>query len=637
MLGPDALEVAEPALSVNPLAEPLAALSLCCFCEIHGPSVLFTTQALPPASLGPSADPSAGPDAPGDAPDDAHTPPARLLLACGRPRAPVPAGSAPAGWHVASGSLPGTAGAGTGGARGRCAVCESVGEREGFATREERSGALLVSRRACSESHAFVRQACVRALSCEWAPREKLPGARLPPPVMFGGSASTGDGWHTLAYTFRVDDARARGALRWYALLVCSRDVSLLVAASCAGWLERRLAPFILDVQSRATALMSRDVGAGGLYGSPPPEVLGSASSFRRKLAFANAAAPAPPRTSSSMLNTPVSAFQQRQAAPQLRTLAELAGVSPHALYKRLHATAVAALVDCDRWLFTPPRALRSPHLVSARRPTASPQGGTCSPRAMAELQQLHDVAAALGPRGARALLHHVLSGDQVVVRCASGAEGRATVRAVASVLPEPLREGAVCEWSAVYRQPGEYRVVGVPLEAEIPPIATIGVAPAEGPSVAPRPPWYRRLFAPSSATASASAAVARRLMLLHRRPSHVVLTVGTDEDQRLHARIDAPDTGEQCTALGEAVERALVSELGALLLGMRLGALHERWLSHARLFRCMRMCGALDVSQGSRAIPAALAALGAERRDLPVLCFWSATLRGCLFARPRK
>ncbi|KAK3089739.1 hypothetical protein FSP39_006103 [Pinctada imbricata] len=164
-----------------------AIISLCHFCELHGPQVLFCTQPHHPLERTSSSES-----------DDTVT--GVEGGATRRVKSP----------SVSSDPLSPTS---TGPKNDSCEGCSSV--RTGFISKDEEAQVHYIS---CKqpfdrEVYSMSRQACIRSLSGEVCPGRDGP--------IFFGNEQLG---HVLSYTFHIKDSQARGFQKKYSILVVMMD-----------------------------------------------------------------------------------------------------------------------------------------------------------------------------------------------------------------------------------------------------------------------------------------------------------------------------------------------------------------------------------------------------------------------------
>lgn len=165
-----------------------AIISLCHFCELHGPKVIFCTQPLHPEEK------SSPVDQDGEVGADGIAAPRRMSS---EPQTPV---------TPTHSSLPNYK-------NDLCEGCTSV--HLGFVSYDEESGVSYVSSQRPQHRDVFsmIRQACIRSLSCEVCPGREGP--------IFFGDDQQG---HAISYTFYIQDNQARGFQRLYSVLVVMMD-----------------------------------------------------------------------------------------------------------------------------------------------------------------------------------------------------------------------------------------------------------------------------------------------------------------------------------------------------------------------------------------------------------------------------
>ncbi|CAH1794494.1 unnamed protein product [Owenia fusiformis] len=206
-----------------------AIISLCHFCEKHGPSVLFCTQAFH------SHDPH------NDKEDVSSKEGQSYYSRCRRLKSPfqgtgdqTPTGDLTPGTPT---SLP---------ARFKssdlCEACRSLlPGQPGFISNDHEAKVSYVSSQHPDHPEVFslVRQACVRSLSCEVCPGREGP--------IFFGDDQRG---HVLSHTFFIKDSQARGFQRWYSILVVMMDKVYLL--NSWPFLVKHVRTVIDELQAKA-------------------------------------------------------------------------------------------------------------------------------------------------------------------------------------------------------------------------------------------------------------------------------------------------------------------------------------------------------------------------------------------------
>ncbi|KAG0729756.1 Folliculin [Chionoecetes opilio] len=92
------------------------------------------------------------------------------------------------------------------------------------------------------ELYILVREACIRSLSCEVCPGKEGP-------IYFGDEARG----HVLSYTFFLRDVQARGFQRWYSIMVLMKDKMLLL--NSWPFIVKHLKQIISNLQDSATKI----------------------------------------------------------------------------------------------------------------------------------------------------------------------------------------------------------------------------------------------------------------------------------------------------------------------------------------------------------------------------------------------
>lgn len=574
------------AVTLEEGARPICTVALGAFCESHGPTIVFTTQAFPSASLVSVEDPDASqsPAYYSVARPAFVTPSSSLVFV---PRAqpqeitPVPstsahptivAASAPLQIPTSPGAVP-AAGSSTAIAgdspsspspsQQQCLLCESLPESEGFISTDDDTDTVFVSKRTMAESYGVVRTACVRALSCEWSgtpvgpQHHQHPQPQVLTPVFYGNSAIG----FTLSFLFRIEDAASRGQSRWYTVVSTWQDPMYLVCIACAGMLTAAIEPVVRELQARAKERL-------------------------------------------------------RGAPKKQRGLAELVEMSPRELFCLFHVSFCRALLACDRGLFTSPLAVppllptRSLIVGPFRRPSESlPESAAAPDQSPFRLTSL---MVALGQKGVRILLYNAVVGNQVVVRAPHDI-CRPAVRAISRLLPDSLR-GSICEYSPEYKQPWEAHFLGMPLDSVIPP------PPSDDDDDPATQQLARRKGHEARGLDKERAAPAEDLT--GDFDGKVVVTIFEEKKATAEGPVEKSTLVEEIRSALEPPSRCIGP---ATLQSMRLQLVHEKWLNIAKLVTALRSRGAFNTEQGTRA---ALAALHVNRKDLRALRFWAACVR---------
>lgn len=398
-------------------AEPICTIALGDFCEVHGPTIIFSTQVFPLISLRMGKEPP---------PQTPH--------------------------------------------KGMCTMCESIPENMGFITTDKETETAFVSKRTPSVLRDEIRQACTRSLSCEWVPREvsgsitsgfvrgrsasvteseKIPSramspefsqrseAKTKPPIvpMIHGNEKNG---YTLSLEFKVEDNMARGSTRWYVVnITWMGNPGYLAAVACSRIAERVIEPFIQSIQYRATMFNIRDIEYGR-------------NIFFRRIEIGD--------DDCSFMTTK-------------RSLAKLVDMEPYKLFEWAHKTFCNVYISLKKELFFPGMS-RSPQFV-----LTSGDSLPIDPDEDVNSFDLIKLFSKLNDTEANILLYNCFAGNQVIVRGAHEDAVRSAVRSIAcTLLPRDLR-GDICEYSCTYKSLCEARFLGVPLSAQIPQVEEVHMA----------------------------------------------------------------------------------------------------------------------------------------------------------------
>ncbi|PIK39487.1 hypothetical protein BSL78_23679 [Apostichopus japonicus] len=200
-----------------------AVIALCHFCELHGPRILFSTQAYhnEPGKLGSNG------------------------AALFRSRSETGGSTS----SVGSERSGGTAGSQR---TELCEACRSIQHgHSGFISYDHNVGISYTSSQYPSQPQIFtmVRQACIRSLSCEVCPGREGP--------IFFGDEHYG---YTLSYTFFVKDSQARGFQRWYSIIVVMMDKMFLL--NSWPFLTSNIRSIIDKIQAQAISIYEKEQAA---------------------------------------------------------------------------------------------------------------------------------------------------------------------------------------------------------------------------------------------------------------------------------------------------------------------------------------------------------------------------------------
>ncbi|XP_054720028.1 folliculin-like [Uloborus diversus] len=175
-----------------------AVIAICNFCELHGPSVLFCTQAFHDNEETQWAQVTDTDSFKSDATPKSWYGPSFFSQRASGTDSPVP--------PLKSDT---------------CEGCTSMtSKKRGFISNDHEARVSYVSSQYPLHPDVFsaVRQACVRSLSCEVCPGREGP--------IFYGDDHRG---HVLSHTFFLKDSQARGFQSWYSIIIVMRDKIMLL------------------------------------------------------------------------------------------------------------------------------------------------------------------------------------------------------------------------------------------------------------------------------------------------------------------------------------------------------------------------------------------------------------------------
>ncbi|KAL1923573.1 uncharacterized protein VTP21DRAFT_8553 [Calcarisporiella thermophila] len=614
-----------------------AVILLVHFCEMHGPNVIFCTQAFharpldsdsdtvvdPP--LSPSSQKSSGKRDEGNLRTQAsRSQPAANTPCCSAVWPTVVGDPAESGNDVPTGSV----------------TVDPDDPKVTYVSSKSPSHPQL---------YAAVRQACVRSLSCEF-----LPGREGP--VLFGDDQNG----YTLSYMFKIHDSQARGHVRFYSIICLMTDRIYLVSSwpflvSKFRALSRFLqihADRVYEKEKRAKDRqdMSSRVGP---YGPMSPEQ-----------------------------------FLRRRGTLLLRSLSDLFNIKD--LFVQLHANFSWILKTAGRRLrerhfdghLTDPRENIPIHMSSCLLPSVHTPGelphrslsnapasrqasdlSTCtsatlysttmgestSPEMVSSLQHLWD---ALGAAESRKLFFNLVIGNQVVIRGANVHLVTRIVNLLRDLIPATCC--SVIEYDMVYHPTWECNLLGmseieIPEDVERTSLVVLDVEWVEAErhesksdcmrdsdsrlrvqlrSGLDEPGLDRPLSGAHRVQGVAHLGEAdlpqmRSLKISQSLSSSApVSSLNTSSPNLITAAVNAITTSPP--RLIDDFESVFQLRLSPSLLRLRLVALRAHWLSKTRQFyRYFR-------SSNSESPPLRefLLALHLDERDLPVLRFWVRTFR---------
>ncbi|CAH1273163.1 folliculin-like isoform X3 [Branchiostoma lanceolatum] len=417
-----------------------AIIALCHFCELHGPSVLFHTQAFhsrePQGLEAESAEESGSL--------------ASFLSSGRRSRSQSAASSTSSVSNTPKKSE-------------TCQACRSVPSgHPGFISKDPDTKISYVSSQYPEHPQLFsiVRQACVRSLSCEVCPGREGP-------IFFGD-----DHWgHVFSHTFFIKDSQARGFQRWYSIIVVMMDKIYLI--NSWPFLVKHIGEIISKLQDKAIKVYDQEQNQ----------------------------CPERARRMNESFMAPGDFFRRQRGGDHFRSLVTL--TKDDGLFKWLHQWFVWVLKAggnrmTEKLLEGPPTEdvlidmekqeeteegfikINTKPMPSTDQPTATEELRQTSPPETGEagaegdtdstapvFTSLRHFRQVIGSQGFHSIAHHILIGNQIIIR----GEKRATIESIINVLKSLLPMGCcrMVPYSATYEDSWKCNFLGLPLVAQIP------------------------------------------------------------------------------------------------------------------------------------------------------------------------
>ncbi|XP_035695172.1 folliculin-like isoform X1 [Branchiostoma floridae] len=455
-----------------------AIIALCHFCELHGPSVLFHTQAFhsrEPQGL--------------DAESGEESGSLASFLSSGRrSRSQSAASSTSSVSNTPKKSE-------------TCQACRSVPSgHPGFVSKDPDTKISYVSSQYPEHPQLFsiVRQACVRSLSCEIVRRRTDPAVlsddvaekrlrhlllekcgtqgvpfhnRVCPgregPIFFGD-----DHWgHVFSHTFFIKDSQARGFQRWYSIIVVMMDKIYLI--NSWPFLVKHIGEIISKLQDKAIKVYDQEQNQ----------------------------CPERARRMNESFMAPGDFFRRQRGGDHFRPLVTL--TKDDGLFKWLHQWFVWVLKAggnrmTEKLLEGPPTEdvlidmekqeeteegfikINTKPMPSPDQPTATEELQQTSPPEAEEagaegdadstapvFTSLRHFRQIIGSQGFHSIAHHILIGNQIIIR----GEKRPTMESIINVLKSLLPMGCcrIVPYSATYEDSWKCNFLGLPLVAQIP------------------------------------------------------------------------------------------------------------------------------------------------------------------------
>lgn len=400
-----------------------AVIALCHFCELHGPSILFCTQAFHCTNHSPE-DVLNGADA--------------SLAACGNFNHSSLFGYAK-DRHAAGEDevkneekLDETPRKAHGSAneprQSTCVACTSLQQGEpGLISIDRESHISYISRQypEDQELYSIVRHACVRSLSCEVCPGREGP-------IMFGDEASG----YVFSHTFFLKDSQSRGFQRWYSVICVMMDRVYLV--NSWPFLISNFKSIIDTLQSKADTTFKAEKNENPM---PDQRLHMSATLF--------------------LLNNN-QFIRTRGGNQNYRSLIDLVGDKK--IFQYLHQYFAWVLKAsgqryCEQLVEGPSLADFS-FVEESFKAMELNQG---KPR----VESLRELSKTLSAEKFKLIAYHVVRGDQLIVR----GKFNSTVSSVLNVLKELLPPGCcrIKHWSEEYLDSWKYNFLGLTEKCEIP------------------------------------------------------------------------------------------------------------------------------------------------------------------------
>ncbi|KAI8143382.1 vesicle coat protein [Fennellomyces sp. T-0311] len=219
-----------------------ALIALLHFCEVHGPSVVFCTQAIHQKADDKPTDISVS------STSDPPTPPSTTMTTS--PRASLRKGAPPISLSKPYQSNPQPSSCAACGAQMPSVVKDgSVVEAKRMVTTDDEDPSVeYIGTKAPQQLALYraVRLACVRSLTTEFCPGREGP-------VLFGDD----ENGYVMSYMFKLRDAQARGEARFYSLMMLMTDRVFLI--SCWPFLVSSFRSMAINLQERAEIVFQRE------------------------------------------------------------------------------------------------------------------------------------------------------------------------------------------------------------------------------------------------------------------------------------------------------------------------------------------------------------------------------------------
>lgn len=401
-----------------------AVIALCHFCELHGPSILFCTQAFHCTNHNP---------------EEVLNGAEASLAACGSFNHSSVLGYAKDKNNTDDDEM--EKGENYDGdtpckrelnrkevRQSTCVACTSLEQGEpGMISIDRESHISYISRQypEDQELYSIVRHACVRSLSCEVCPGREGP-------IMFGDDASG----YVFSYTFFLKDSQSRGFQRWYSVICVMMDRIYLV--NSWPFLITNFKSIIDELQSKADATFKTEKEENPM---PDQKLHMSATLF--------------------LLNN--NQFIRRRGGNQnYRSLTDLVGDKK--IFQYLHQY-FAWILKASGQRYSE-QLVEGPSLADVNV-TEESQINMHFDDGGPNLTSLRELSKVLSPDNFKLVAHHVAIGDQLIVRGNSSS----TVCSILNVLKELVPSGCcrIKHLSEEYLDSWKCNFLGLTEKCEIP------------------------------------------------------------------------------------------------------------------------------------------------------------------------
>eukprot|EP01137_Pigoraptor_chileana_P019076 Opistho-2@79592 len=415
----------------------------CHFCELHGPSILFCTQAFHS-----SQDPDA---------TVAGLGPSEVASYFDGANHSTYSPTASESGSLATYALPHSTVTPFHSKSSTCESCRSLAPGvPGFLSNDHAAHISYISGQYPynPDLYSAVRQACVRSLSCEVCPGREGP-------MLFGDDKNG----FVFSYAFFIRDTQARGSQRWYSICLLMSDRVHLV--NSWPFLAGSIRLVVDDLQAKANVTFQSDNAARNTNGRHGASGMAGGSNSGSNSGI----------NSGGQFNLPPDQMWRRRGNRTLRSLADL--TSDARLFANLHASFAWVLRTCASRLFE--KQIEGPSMICAQSeqwdpshsgnllagdPDSSFSEGEvlASGEVFTSLRHLHRT---IGAEFFRLVVYNLSVGNQVIVRGVA----RDTVSSVLLLLKDLLPPTccSIVLYSRMYRDRWECNLLGLCPRATVP------------------------------------------------------------------------------------------------------------------------------------------------------------------------